>query len=78
MERRGLMTRGQTRNNKRKKKAKLSQTPKKDIVNDTPDANASNLDVEYSQELADTDDVEAKERARDADARAHNRSLDEI
>ncbi len=66
------MTRGQTRNNKHKNKARLSQTPKKDIV-----AN-DGLDVEYSEELADTDDLEAQERAREADKRAHNRPLDEI
>ncbi|SDI37677.1 YfhD-like protein [Alteribacillus persepolensis] len=65
------MTRGQTRNNKHKKKSKLSQTPKKDIVK------SDGLDVEYSKELADTDDLEAQERAEAADERAHQRSMEE-
>jgi hypothetical protein len=33
------------------------------------------LDIEYSQELADTDDLEAQERSREADKRAEERKL---
>ncbi|MGY4689969.1 YfhD family protein [Salibacterium sp. K-3] len=60
------MTRGQTRNNQHKPKKKLSQTPQKDIVQD-------GIDVEFSEETADTDDKEAQMRSRAADQRAHQK-----
>ncbi|RSL33328.1 YfhD family protein [Salibacterium salarium] len=63
------MTRGQTRNNKHKNKARLSQTPDKDIEKET-----DGLDVEYAEELADAEDLEAQQRSNEADKRAHNRS----
>ncbi|TLS35720.1 YfhD family protein [Pseudalkalibacillus caeni] len=37
--------------------------------NNTPIRSAHNEDVEYSQEMADADDVEAKQRAEAADQR---------
>ncbi|WP_059105558.1 YfhD family protein [Shouchella shacheensis] len=61
------MTRGQSRNNKHKNKANLSQTPKNEIESD-------GLDIEFSEELADADDIEAEQRSQAADARAHNRT----
>ncbi|MFP7334460.1 YfhD family protein [Shouchella clausii] len=66
MEQRGdvEVTRGQSRNNKHKDKAKLSQTPKQEIVSD-------GIDEEYSAELADQDDIEAQQRAAAADRRAN-------
>ncbi|WP_078392686.1 YfhD family protein [Shouchella patagoniensis] len=57
------MTRGQSKNHTHKNKAKLSQTPKQEIVSD-------GIDEEYSAELADQDDIEAQERAAAADKRA--------
>ncbi|KGA95763.1 hypothetical protein AJ85_04895 [Alkalihalobacillus alcalophilus ATCC 27647 = CGMCC 1.3604] len=58
------MTRGQSHNNKHKNKAKLSQTPKQEKVSD-------GIDEEYSEELADHDDIEAQKRAAAADERAN-------
>ncbi|MFD2704566.1 YfhD family protein [Salibacterium lacus] len=57
------MTRGQTRNNQHKSKAKLSQTPQKDIKQD-------GIDVEFSEETADLEDKESQQRSRAADQRA--------
>ncbi|GAK05127.1 hypothetical protein JCM19037_3598 [Geomicrobium sp. JCM 19037] len=58
------MTRGQSKNNKRKDKSKLSQTP--EALKET-----DGQDVEYSSELADHDDLVAKRRAEEADKRSH-------
>lgn len=68
-ERETEMTRGQTKNNKHKNKAKLSQTPDKDI-----EKTNDGLDVEYSKELADAEDVEAQQRSKEADRRAHSQN----
>lgn len=46
-----------------KNKQKLPNVPKRNIV---PDGR----DIEFSQELADLNDLEAQERSREADARA--------
>nr|WP_169728512.1 YfhD family protein [Salibacterium aidingense] len=62
----GIVTRNQVRNNRHKKKSKLSQTPERDIEKE-------GLDVEYAEEFADTEDIEASERSRAADRRAHNK-----
>ncbi|SFL99800.1 YfhD-like protein [Gracilibacillus orientalis] len=43
----------------------LAQTPKMEKTD--------GIDVEFSNELADTDDVEAKERSKKADKRAKKR-----
>ncbi|WP_407268604.1 YfhD family protein [Radiobacillus sp. PE A8.2] len=51
-------------NHKRGSKTKLAQTPKQQLKE------SDGFDVEFSQELADHEDVEAQERARAADARA--------
>ncbi|WP_181349574.1 YfhD family protein [Thalassobacillus sp. CUG 92003] len=42
---------------------KLAQTPERD-------KKVEGVDVEYAQEFADQDDVEAQERAKQADERA--------
>jgi len=56
------MTRGQTRNNKRKDKRKLSQTPA--YLKETDGEY-----VEYSEELADLDDLVAQRRAQEVEER---------
>ncbi|MYL32890.1 YfhD family protein [Pontibacillus yanchengensis] len=63
------MTRGQSKKNKAKDDAKLSQTPEKDIIRD-------GRDVEYKEEFADENDIEAKERAEEADHRAKQKRED--
>lgn len=55
------MTRGQSRNGN-KDKTKLPQTPKTQ--------KSDGRDIEFSQELADAEDLEAQERSKAADARA--------
>ncbi|KGX87490.1 YfhD family protein [Pontibacillus litoralis] len=56
------MTRGQSKQNKAKQDAKLSQTPDKDVTRD-------GMDVEYAEEFADPNDQEAKQRANEATKR---------
>lgn len=61
------MTRGQSKKGGDKNKARLPQTPQKDIVEDGED-------VEFSQEFADQDDLNAQQREKEADERAAKRS----
>lgn len=58
------MTRGQSKKGKHKDKTHLPQTPKNQKIE--PDG----LDIEFSQELADHEDIEAQARAKAADDRA--------
>ncbi len=60
------MGRGQKQHARDKNKASLPQTPKREIVSD-------GRDIEFSQELADRDDIVAQERAKQADARAKHK-----
>lgn len=48
-----------------KNQAKLPQTPRRDLA---PDG----LDIEFSRELADVEDLEAQQRAREAEERVRN------
>ncbi|SET33403.1 YfhD-like protein [Salinibacillus kushneri] len=57
------MGRGQRHKPRDKNKQKLPQTPRRDIASD-------GRDIEFSQELADHDDLVAKERSNAADRRA--------
>ncbi|MRG85821.1 YfhD family protein [Salinibacillus xinjiangensis] len=57
------MGRAQSQKPRDKNQAKLPQTPRRDIV---PDGR----DIEFAQEFADHDDLEAQKRSREADARA--------
>ncbi|MGP4061368.1 YfhD family protein [Halobacillus sp. H74] len=59
------MGRDEHNNGKGKKKYKLPQTPKNE--------KNKNIDVEFSEEIADRDDKIAKERSKAADRRAHKR-----
>lgn len=52
---------GKDEHNKAKGKNNFAQTPKNQLTD--------HIDVEFSQALADEDDREAQERARDADKR---------
>ncbi|MEQ6376011.1 YfhD family protein [Bacillaceae bacterium S4-13-58] len=58
------MTRGQSQNGN-KDKTNLPQTPKTQ--------KSDGRDIEFSQELADVEDLEAQERSKAADARTHNK-----
>ncbi|GAA0480379.1 YfhD family protein [Salinibacillus aidingensis] len=60
------MGRGQSQKPRDKNKQKLPQTPRRDIASD-------GLDIEFSQELADHDDLEAQQRSNAADRRAKER-----
>ncbi|QDP41042.1 YfhD family protein [Radiobacillus deserti] len=51
---------------KGKSRNKLAQTPKYEKTTD-------GIDVEFSRELADHEDIEAQARSKAADARAHKR-----
>lgn len=57
------MGRDEHHKNKGRQKRKLPQTPN----------NQKNIDVEFSEELADREDKIAQERAKAADRRAHKR-----
>ncbi|WP_226580314.1 YfhD family protein [Halobacillus litoralis] len=59
------MGRDEHRKGKGKQKRKLPQTPK--------NQKQANIDVEFSEELADRDDKIAEERAKAADRRAHKK-----
>ncbi|PWA09741.1 YfhD family protein [Pueribacillus theae] len=59
---------GRDEHRKPKGKKALSQTPKSQIVDN------DNIDVEFSEELADAEDKEAQARAHAADKRAKNKS----
>jgi len=52
---------GKDEHNKPKGRNRFAQTPKNQIT--------KNIDIEFSEELADTDDKEAQARARAADRR---------
>lgn len=60
------MTRGQSKKGGAKNKARLPQTPEKELRNQAED-------VEFSMEFADQEDMEAQERANAADERAKHR-----
>lgn len=55
---------GKDEHNRRRGRNFLAQTPK--------NQKASSRDIEFSQELADHDDLEAQERSNAADARVRN------
>ncbi|MBN8235469.1 YfhD family protein [Halobacillus kuroshimensis] len=59
------MGRDEHHKGKGKQKRKLPQTPKSQ--------KHANIDVEFSEELADREDKIAQERAKAADRRAHKR-----
>lgn len=59
------MGRNNIHHNRDKNKQKLPQVPK--------NLKSDGLDVEYSSELADQEDIVAQARANAADRRAHNR-----
>ena len=61
------MGRNNIHHNRDKNKQKLPQVPK--------NLKSDGLDVEYSSELADQEDIEAQARANAADHRAHNRRV---
>lgn len=61
------MTRGQSKKGADKTKARLAQTPENQLKK-------HGEDVEFSQEFADHDDMEAQERAKAADERAQQRN----
>ncbi|WP_102027440.1 YfhD family protein [Salirhabdus sp. Marseille-P4669] len=60
------MGRAQSQRTRDKNKASLPQTPKYEIASD-------GRDIEFSEELADHDDIVAQERSRRADARAKHK-----
>jgi hypothetical protein len=62
------MGRAQGQKTRDKNKAGLPQTPSREIASD-------GRDIEFSQELADHDDLVAQERSREADRRAKRRNL---
>ncbi|UFT98289.1 YfhD family protein [Radiobacillus kanasensis] len=53
-------------NNKSKSRHKLAQTPKYEKTTD-------GIDVEFSKEFADNEDMEAQARSKAADSRAHKK-----
>ncbi|MGE7767460.1 YfhD family protein [Peribacillus sp. NPDC096540] len=61
------MGRNNIHHNQDKNAQKLPQVPK--------NLKSDGLDVEYSSELADQQDIEAQARANAATRRAHNREL---
>ncbi|WP_082233464.1 YfhD family protein [Halobacillus massiliensis] len=58
------MGRDEHKHNNPRKKNKLSQTPQLEI--------SDGIDVEFSQDMADHDDIEAMKRAEAADRRANH------
>lgn len=59
------MGRDDRRRARDKNQPKLPQTPRRDLA---PDG----LDIEFSRELADVEDFEAQQRAREAEERVRN------
>ncbi|MBH0230993.1 YfhD family protein [Halobacillus yeomjeoni] len=59
------MGRDEHRNKKGKNKSKLPQTPE--------NQKTDGIDVEFSEEIADRDDMEALKRSQEADRRARHR-----